>query len=177
MKTKVALITGASSGIGKAIVEKLAAENCKIILASRDIEKLNKIQKELKVESLAVKMDVTDSDSVANAFQKIKEKFSTIDILVNCAGVMPLSYLKNRHIEEWMQTIDVNVKGTLRCIYEVLPDMKSQKNGHIINIASVDGKEIFEGGAIYGASKAAVIELSKRCEWNFLLNLIFASLL
>jgi NADP-dependent 3-hydroxy acid dehydrogenase YdfG len=97
---------------------------------------------------------------VEAAFKEISNKFDHIDILVNCAGVMPLSYLKNRHLEEWLQTIEVNVKGSLRCINEALPAMKEQKNGHIINIASVDGKELFPGGAIYGASKAAVIALS-----------------
>lgn len=74
---------------------------------------------------------------------------------------MPLTYLKNRHLDEWLETIEVNVKGTLRCVHEVLPSMKDQKAGHIVNIASVDGQEILQGGAVYGASKAAVIELSR----------------
>lgn len=106
-------------------------------------------------------MDVSSTESVTGCFRDIWDRFGQVDILVNSAGVMPLTYLKNRHLDEWLQTIEVNVKGTLRCISEVLPAMKTQKNGHIINIASVDGKEVFEGGAVYGASKAAVIALSR----------------
>ncbi len=161
LKGKVIVVTGASSGIGKAIAKKLSAEGCKVALASRSIEKLVEIKKELPSESFIAGMDVSSTASVNSAFEKIRKEFGKIDILVNSAGVMPLTYLKNRHLEEWLQTIEVNVKGTLRCIHEVLPSMKEQKSGHIINIASVDGKEIFEGGAVYGASKAAVIELSR----------------
>ncbi|HEY9185462.1 MAG TPA: SDR family oxidoreductase [Salegentibacter sp.] len=161
LKGKVAIVTGASSGIGKAIAEKLSAEGCKVALASRSLEKLAEIKKKLPTESFIAGMDVSSTASVNGAFEKIRKEYNKIDILINCAGVMPLTYLKNRHLEEWLQTIEVNVKGTLRCIHEVLPSMKAQKGGHIINIASVDGKEIFEGGAVYGASKAAVIELSR----------------
>jgi len=161
MEKKVAVITGASSGIGKAIAEKLSAENYIVVLASRNIEKLKKISKELTRESLPVEMDVSSTESVSKAFGQIIDKYKRIDVLVNSAGIMPLTYLKNRHLDEWLSTIEVNVKGTLRCIHAALPNMKQQKSGHIINIASVDGKEIFEGGAIYGASKAAVIELSR----------------
>lgn len=161
LKGKVAVVTGASSGIGKAIAEKLSAEGCKVALASRSLEKLVEIKKKLPTESFIAGMDVSSTASVNGAFEKIRKEFGRIDILVNSAGVMPLTYLKNRHLEEWLQTIEVNVKGTLRCIHEALPSMKEQKSGHIINIASVDGKEIFEGGAVYGASKAAVIELSR----------------
>ncbi|MDX1760657.1 MAG: SDR family oxidoreductase [Christiangramia sp.] len=158
---KVAVITGASSGIGEAIARKLSSEKCKVVLASRSMDKLNKIQKELPGESMVVEMDVSSSESVSKAFNKIIEKYKTVDILVNSAGIMPLTYLKNRHLDEWLNTVEVNLKGTLRTIYSALPKMKEQKNGHIVNLASVDGKEIFPGGSVYGASKAAVIELSK----------------
>ena len=158
---KIAVITGASSGIGEAIARKLSSEGYIVVLASRSIDKLKGIQKEIPSESMVVEMDVSSTESVSKAFNKITEKYKTIDILVNSAGIMPLTYLKNRHLDEWLNTVEVNVKGTLRCIYSVLPNMKQQKNGHIVNIASVDGKEIFAGGAVYGASKAAVIELSK----------------
>lgn len=160
-ENKVAVITGASSGIGKAIATALSEKECTVILASRSIDKLKKIQAKLPHESMALEMDVSDSQSVSWGFKKIKDKYSRIDILVNAAGVMPLSYIKNRHLEEWLQTIDVNVKGVLRCIYEVLPEMKQQKSGHIVNITSVDGKELYQGGAVYGASKAALIALSR----------------
>ncbi|WP_240472175.1 SDR family oxidoreductase [Christiangramia echinicola] len=158
---KVAVITGASSGIGEAIARKLSTEKYKVVLASRSIDKMKSIQKDLPNESMVVRMDVSSTESVTKAFDEITERYNRIDVLVNCAGIMPLTYLKNRHLDEWLNTIEVNVKGTLRCIYSVLPQMKKQMNGHIVNIASVDGKEIFAGGAVYGASKAAVIELSK----------------
>lgn len=161
VKDKVAVITGASSGIGRAIAKKLSAAGCKVALASRNMEKLMELQEELENESMVVDMDVSNSESVREGFGDIWKKFGEIEILVNSAGVMPLTYMKNRHLDEWLETIEVNVKGTLRCISEVLPAMKTQKNGHIINIASVDGKELYEGGAIYGASKAAVIALSR----------------
>jgi len=160
LNDKVAVVTGASSGIGKSIAEELSKKGCKVALASRSLDKLKDIGKGLS-DSFEVEMDVTNNESVTDAFEKIYDQFGQIDILVNCAGVMPLTYLKNRKLEDWLQTIEVNVKGTLRCVHAVLPMMKKQKSGHIINIASVDGKEIFEGGAVYGASKAAVIELSR----------------
>ncbi len=160
LNDKVAVVTGASSGIGKSIAEELSKKGCKVALASRSLDKLKDIGKGLS-DSFEVEMDVTNNESVTDAFEKIYDQFGQIDILINSAGVMPLTYLKNRKLEDWLQTIEVNVKGTLRCVHAVLPMMKKQKSGHIINIASVDGKEIFEGGAVYGASKAAVIELSR----------------
>lgn len=161
LKNKIVVVTGASSGIGKSISKTLSKKGCIVALASRNTEKLLQVQKELPNETLVVKMDVSKSQSVAKGFKKIKEKYNRIDALINCAGIMPLSYIKNRHIDEWLETIDVNVKGTLRCIYEVLPNMKKQECGHIVNITSVDGKELYKGGAVYGASKAALIALSK----------------
>lgn len=161
MIKKTAVITGASSGIGKAISQKLSREDFTVVLASRNKNELEKIQKELPGESMVIELDVSSTDSVEKAFKKVKEKYKRIDLLVNSAGIMPLTYLKNRHLDEWLATMEVNVKGPLRCIHAVLPEMKNQKSGHIINIASVDGKEIFPGGAVYGASKAAIIELSK----------------
>ncbi|MEE2770748.1 MAG: SDR family oxidoreductase [Bacteroidota bacterium] len=158
---KTALVTGASGGIGSAIAQKLSAANCTVALAGRNLERLEEVQQSLLNDSIIVEMDVSQSNNVAAGFEKTLKEFGKIDILVNAAGVMPLTYLKNRHLDEWLETIEVNVKGTLRCVHEVLPSMKDQKAGHIVNIASVDGQEIFQGGAVYGASKAAVIELSR----------------
>lgn len=161
INNQVAFITGASSGIGKATAKKLSESGCKVILASRNLDKLNALKEELSGECLAVEMDVSQTESVAKAFKEATATFSQIDILVNSAGVMPLTYLKNRHLDEWLQTIEINVKGALRCIHAALPGMISSKQGHIINISSVDGKEFYKGGAIYGASKSAIIALSK----------------
>lgn len=161
LKNKVAVVTGASRGIGKTIAKNLSAKGCKVVLASRSVDELVDIRKSLPGECLVVEMDVSNSESVDKAFAEISKAYDRVDILVNSAGVMPLSYLKNRHLSEWLQTIEVNVNGTLRCIYQVLPFMERQKGGHIINITSVDGKEPYKGGAIYAASKAALISLSK----------------
>ncbi|PTX41613.1 hypothetical protein C8P64_3111 [Christiangramia gaetbulicola] len=158
---KVAVITGASSGIGEAIAKKLSEENYTVVLASRSVNKLQKIQKDLPGESMVVELDVSSTESVSKAFNEVVDEYEVIDVLVNSAGIMPLTYLKNRHLDEWLNTIEVNVKGVLRCIYSALPYMENQNGGNIVNIASVDGKEIFAGGAVYGASKAAIIELSK----------------
>ncbi len=161
LENKVAVVTGASSGIGKATVKKLSEKGCHIVLASRSVDELKEIKDGLKGKNMVVELDVTDSKSVDEAFEKIKKEFGRIDILVNNAGVMPLTYLKNDHLEEWLKTIDVNVKGVLRCVHAVLPGMIDRKDGHIVNIASVDGKEFYKGGAVYSASKAAIIALSR----------------
>jgi NADP-dependent 3-hydroxy acid dehydrogenase YdfG len=158
MQEKIAVITGASGGIGSAISQKLGDLDYKVILTSRSADKLK--SEELPDNSIIVTMDVGDNHSVSQAFNEIREQVDHIDVLVNCAGIMPLSYMKNRHLEEWLETIEVNVKGTLRCIHEVLPSMTERKKGHIVNIASVDGKEPYPGGAVYGASKAALITLT-----------------
>ncbi|UCA56645.1 MULTISPECIES: SDR family oxidoreductase [Aequorivita] len=161
MKNKIAVVTGASGGIGSAIAKHLDNNGCKVALAARSVDILESLQKELKNPSLVVAMDVSSSESVAQGFDKILNEYNTIDILVNVAGVMPLTYLKNLHLEEWLQTIEVNVKGILRTVHGALPSMKDNKKGHIVNIASVDGKELYKGGAVYGASKAAIIALSR----------------
>ncbi|WP_373055855.1 SDR family oxidoreductase [Zunongwangia sp. H14] len=160
-ENKIAVVTGASSGIGRAIAKKLSAEGCKVALASRNPEKPEELQQQLPEKSMVVEMDVSLTDSVVSGFKKVNHEMGGIDILVNSAGVMPVTYIKNRHLDEWLQTVEVNLKGCLRCIYSVLPSMKVKKSGHIVNIASVEGKDIYKGGAVYGASKAAVIALSK----------------
>ncbi len=161
LKNKIAVVTGASGGIGSAIAKHLDEKGCKVALAARSVDTLESLQKELKNPSLVVEMDVSSNESVAQGFDKILKELNTVDILVNVAGVMPLSYLKNLHLEEWLNTMEVNVKGILRTLHGALPSMKENQGGHIINIASVDGKELYKGGAVYGASKAAIIALSR----------------
>lgn len=161
IKDKVVVITGANGGIGSAIARKLDKEDCFLILTARRIESLTELKNNLKNDHLAIEMDVANSKSVSDAFATILSKVDNIDVLVNVAGIMPLTYLKNLHLDEWLNTIEVNVKGILRTLHGALPSMKEQNKGHIVNIASVDGKELYKGGAIYGASKAAIIALSR----------------
>ncbi|EMR02644.1 SDR family oxidoreductase [Cesiribacter andamanensis] len=161
---QVALITGASSGIGRAIAKALAKEGAKVVLASRNKEELEQLKAEIEKEggnALVIPTDVTKPKEAEALVAKTLEQWQRLDIVVNSAGLMPLSYLKNRHLDEWLQMIDVNVKGTLITTYAALPPFKKQKRGHFINLASIDGRELYAGGAVYGASKAAVIAFSR----------------
>lgn len=161
---KTALVTGASSGIGRAIALVLAQKGYRVALASRSTEKLQGLKQEIEAQggtAQAIKTDVTSQSDVENAVQSALDAWGRLDVLVNSAGLMPLSYLKNRHVEEAMQMVDVNLKGTILATYAALPAMIKVKSGHIVNIASVDGKELYKGGAIYGATKAGVIAFSR----------------
>lgn len=161
---QVVIVTGASSGIGAAIAKAMAREGMRVVLCARNKEKLNNLQQQIKQDggqALVITADVTSPVEVEKLVQKTLDQWQRLDIVVNSAGLMPLSYLKNRHLEEWLQMIDVNVKGTLITTYAALPQMKKQQSGHFINLASIDGRELYAGGAVYGASKAAVIAFSR----------------
>ena len=160
---KVAIITGASSGIGEATARKLAAEGAKVVLAARRTDRLKELKGDIEKnggEALVVETDVTQRDAVKNLVSQTKSTFGPADILVNNAGLMPLSYMKNIHVDEWMTMVDVNVKGVLLCLAETLPDMIDRKSGHIINISSTAGREVMMGSAVYSATKFAVRALS-----------------
>lgn len=164
LKNKVAIVTGASSGIGNAIAKALAQEGTRVVLASRNEKELNQLKGDIEKAggtAMVITTDVTSTKEVEALVKQTLDKWQKLDIVVNSAGLMPLSYLKNRHIDEWLQMIDVNVKGTLITTYAALAPMKKQKSGHFINLASIDGRELYEGGAVYGASKAAVIAFSR----------------
>ena len=160
LKGKTVIITGASSGIGEATALKLAKEGANVVLTARSEDKLkelqSKIEKENAGKALVVPADVTKKDEVQNVVDKTKEKFGSIDGIVNNAGLMPLSYVKNLHTDEWDKMVDVNLKGVLNGVSAVLPTMMEQKSGNIINISSSAGRKIYPGGAVYCATKAAV---------------------
>ena len=160
---KVAIITGASSGIGEATARKLAGEGAKVVLAARRTDRLKELKEEIEKkggQALVVATDVTQRDAVKNLVSQTKATFGPADILVNNAGLMPLSYMKNIHVDEWMTMVDVNLKGVLLCLAETLPDMIERKSGHIINISSTAGREVMMGSAVYSATKFAVRALS-----------------
>lgn len=164
LKDKVAIVTGASSGIGRAIARALAQKGVKVVLASRNMDELNELKNEIEEKggtAIVIQTDVTKTKEAETLVKQTVDKWKQLDIVVNSAGLMPLSYLKNRHIDEWLQMVDVNVKGTLITTYAALAPMKKQKSGHFINLASIDGRELYEGGAVYGATKAAVIAFSR----------------
>lgn len=162
-QTKVVIITGASSGIGKSTAELLLKENFKVVLAARRLDKLEEIVQKLSVSAedyLAVETDVTDVTSVDNLVEQTMTKFGRVDVLINSAGIMPLSTLAEGRVDEWDNMIDVNIRGTLHSIKNVLPVMRKQRNGHIINIASIAAHEANPLGGVYGATKAAVLMIS-----------------
>ena len=165
LKDKVVVVTGASSGIGAATARKLAADGARLVLIARREERLQELAQELmdayQTESMVIKLDITEREAVLNAFKEIAESFGRIDVLVNNAGLMPVSYMDKLKIDEWDRMIDVNLKGLLYCIAGVLPVMKNQVGGHIGNISSVAGRKVWPGFAVYNATKFAVTALSE----------------
>jgi NADP-dependent 3-hydroxy acid dehydrogenase YdfG len=164
LKNKVAIITGASSGIGYATALTLSKTGIRVAVGARRTERLLELEKQIiknNGEILVQKTDVTrksDCDSLVNT---IVEKWGKVDILINNAGLMPLSYFKNGKVEEWEQMVDVNIKGVLYCTSAVVPSMLEKKSGHIINISSVAGRIVFAGGSVYCATKHAIAALSE----------------
>ncbi|MFE4709849.1 SDR family oxidoreductase [Paenibacillus sp. NPDC056722] len=158
-KGKVVIITGASSGIGEATARLLAEKGAKLVLAARREERLQDIVQEIKGaggEAVYLKADVVSTEDMQKLAQFALEQYGRIDVLVNNAGVMPVSRLNELRTSEWDQMIDVNIKGVLYGIAAVLPVMREQQAGHIINISSVAGYEISPTSSVYSATKFAV---------------------
>ena len=165
MKNKVVVITGASSGIGEATAKKFAEAGANLVLIARREDRLQDLAQKLvddfQTESMVVQLDITDRAAVLEAFENIIHAMGRVDVLVNNAGLMPVSYLDKLKIDEWDRMIDVNLKGLLYCIAGVLPQMKSQGGGHIVNISSVAGRRVWPGFAVYNATKFGVTALSE----------------
>lgn len=163
LKGKVALITGASSGIGEGVAKKLAEKGVKVALAARSEEKLNQLVQQLQDngwDAFAVKMDVVDKESIRLAVDKIKARYGNIDILVNNAGIMPASDVDAFKLDEWEQMVDVNIKGVLNVTAAVLPEFIKQNSGHIINLSSIAGRKLFKGLGVYCGTKHFVAAFS-----------------
>jgi len=161
---KVIVITGASSGLGEATARRLSAEGATVVLGARRSDRLQSLTQEFEAKgakSLAVTVDVTDRAQVQKLVDSAVETFGRIDVLINNAGVMPLSPMENLKVEEWDRMIDVNIKGVLYGIAAALPHMKRQKAGHIINVSSVAGHKVGPTFAVYSATKHAVRTLSE----------------
>lgn len=160
---KVALVTGASSGIGAATALKLAEAGTKVGIAARRTNKLESLKKEIEAkggEALAIDMDVVDPASVEAGVKKLVDAYAAIDILVNNAGLMPLSDIDQLKVDEWHRMVDVNVKGLLNTTAAVLPLMIKQHSGHIVNMSSIAGRKVFKGLSVYAATKHAVSAFS-----------------
>lgn len=160
---KVVLITGASSGIGAGIARELGAAGAKVMLGARRTDRLETLADEIREsggEVMTRRLDVTNRADVAAFAEAARQSFGRVDVIVNNAGVMPLSLMASLKVEEWDQMIDVNIKGVLYGIAAVLPEMTARGSGHIINIASIGALAVSPTAAVYCATKYAVRAIS-----------------
>lgn len=170
IRDKVAIITGASSGIGYATALALSRAGAKVAIGARRVDRLESLADIITSENNQVfyqRLDVTrrsDCDDFVNA---VLEEWGTVDILVNNAGLMPLSFFKNLKVDEWDKMIDVNIKGVLYSTAAVINHMKEKKSGHIVNLSSVAGRIVFPAGSVYCATKHAVAAFSEGLRQEF----------
>ncbi|WP_341316976.1 SDR family oxidoreductase [Paraburkholderia sp. IMGN_8] len=161
---KVIVITGASSGLGEATARHLSAQGAKVVLGARRAERIQSRAEDIVRnggKAIAVATDVTRHEDVKALVDAAVQAFGRIDVMINNAGLMPHSPLERLKIDDWNQTIDVNIKGVLYGIAAALPYMKQQKSGQIINVSSVAGRTVRPGSAVYAATKSAVLMLSE----------------
>jgi NADP-dependent 3-hydroxy acid dehydrogenase YdfG len=159
LEGKVVVITGASSGLGEATAKHLSAEGASVVLGARRAERIRALADELNArggKALAVATDVSDSEQMRRLVDAAVDAHGRIDVLVNNAGVAPLSLLERLKIHEWDQMIDVNIKGVLYGIAAALPHMIRQRAGQIINVSSIAALSVSPVTAVYSATKQAV---------------------
>ncbi|HHA6127237.1 TPA: SDR family oxidoreductase [Staphylococcus aureus] len=162
---KVAVVTGAGSGIGEAIATLLHEEGVKVILAGRNKDKLQNVANQLAQDSVkVVPTDVTKKEEVDELIKIAQQTFGGLDIVINSAGQMLSSKITDYQVDEWDSMIDVNIKGTLYTTQAALPTMLEQSSGHLINIASIFGFEVTKSSTIYSATKAAVHTITQGLE-------------
>jgi len=170
IKDKVAIITGASSGIGYATALALSKAGAKVAIGARRVDRLEELAKKISDDGGEVfyqKLDVTQRSECENFAKAVLEKWGSIDILVNNAGLMPLSLFKSLKVDEWDRMIDVNIKGVLYCTASVILHMKEKKSGHIVNLSSVAGRTVFPTGTVYCATKHAITAFSEGLRQEF----------
>jgi NADP-dependent 3-hydroxy acid dehydrogenase YdfG len=159
------MITGATAGFGRAIAVKFAQNGYNLIITGRRKERLDELEQELKkykIKVLSLNFDVRNRSEVGSVVQKLSAEWKDIDILVNNAGLAAgLSHIDNGDIDDWDRMVDTNVKGLLYVTRAVAPLMVARNRGHIFNISSIAGKDVYENGNVYCASKSAVDSLSK----------------
>ncbi|HCY9955919.1 TPA: SDR family oxidoreductase [Staphylococcus aureus] len=162
---KIAVVTGAGSGIGEAIATLLHEEGAKVVLAGRNKDKLQNVANQLAQDSVkVVPTDVTKKEEVDELIKIAQQTFGGLDIVINSAGQMLSSKITDYQVDEWDSMIDVNIKGTLYTAQAALPTMLEQSSGHLINIASISGFEVTKSSAIYSATKAAVHTITQGLE-------------
>ncbi len=163
-KQKVVLITGASSGIGEATARLLAGKGLHVVLGARRTDRLETLVSEIRAEGGSAEyraLDVTSLEDMQAFVSFAKETFDRIDVIVNNAGVMPLSKLDVLKIDEWNRMIDVNIRGVLHGIAAGLPLMQQQGSGHFVNLSSIGGHAVSPTAAVYCATKFAVGAISE----------------
>lgn len=161
LKDKVALVTGASSGIGEATVKALVKEGARVVVVARRKDRLDQLAKEYGTQILPIEADISKEEQVQNVINQTLQKWGRIDTLVANAGVMLLSPVREAKTNEWRNMVDINIMGLMYCVYHVLPQMTKQKSGHIVTLSSVAGRTIFPNGAVYCATKYAVRAFSE----------------
>jgi serine 3-dehydrogenase len=166
LSNKIVLITGASAGIGKACAESFAKEGASLILTARRIAKLNKISASLKkkygIKVFTTQLDVRNKDAVKSMVSSLPGEWKKIDILINNAGLARgLTDIDEGSYDDWDEMIDTNIKGLLYVSREIIPLMVKRKKGHVINIGSIAGHQVYPKGNVYNATKFAVNALSK----------------
>ncbi|MDR0659358.1 MAG: SDR family NAD(P)-dependent oxidoreductase [Prevotellaceae bacterium] len=163
---RIALITGATSGFGEATARLLAENSYNLIISGRRKDRLGSLQKELAakfgVDILALSFDVRSKEEVNNAIDGLPQEWKKIDVLVNNAGLaVGLEHIQNGNTDDWDRMIDTNIKGLLYMTRAVAPLMVEQGHGHIVNIGSTAGKDVYENGNVYCGTKFAVDAISK----------------
>jgi NADP-dependent 3-hydroxy acid dehydrogenase YdfG len=170
IKDKVAIVTGASSGIGYATALALSRAGAKVAAGARRMDRLESLQNEIIKnggEVFVQKLDVTIKSECDAFTDAVMKKWGTIDILVNNAGLQPLSFFKNLKVEEWDKMIDVNIRGVLYCTAAVITHMVNKKSGHIVNISSIAGRIVYPAGSVYCATKHAITAFSEGLRQEF----------
>lgn len=162
-QSKVVLITGASSGIGEATARLLAAQGHRVYVGARRTDRLETLVQEIRAKggTAALRaLDVTSADDMRAFVRGAEETYGQVDVIVNNAGVMPLSPLSSLKVDEWDRMIDVNIRGVLHGIAAVLPGMERQGHGQVINVSSIGGLAVSPTAAVYCATKFAVRAIS-----------------
>ncbi len=160
----IALITGATSGIGRATAELFAEHGYNLIVTGRRADRLNELKQQLEIhcDVLTLNFDVRDRDRTTELMNSIPNKFQPIDVLINNAGnAHGLSKIQDGNLDDWDNMMDANVKGLLYVSKPIMNQMVAQQKGHIVNIGSIAGKEVYPNGNVYCASKFAVDAISK----------------
>jgi serine 3-dehydrogenase len=169
LKDKIIFVTGASSGIGAACVKVFSAQGAQILMAARRLDRLKTLAKRLPTKNHCVELDVTNRKQVDELLDSLPAEWKEIDVLINNAGLSRgVDKIQQAKHQDWEEMIDTNVKGLLYVTRAVVPGMLERGRGHIINIGSIAGHEVYPGGSVYCASKHAVRALTQGLRMDLL---------